>query len=122
MKRPSVTYDVEASFDEDQRLHVEIAWHDSRNQFMLDIKRGTERNRRRWFDENPELDTILRDSASLQIPLGADGPMGLDGVGFTFKIGHVPAVTFSWWMEMPKDWAPLQNIVDRINRLVEQEA
>jgi hypothetical protein len=122
MNRPAITYDVEAFCDVDQRLHVEIAWNDHRKQFMLDITRGTERNKRRWFDENLELDAILRNVASLQVPLGIDGPCGLDGVSFKLRIGHAPAVTFSWWMEIPEDWEPLQSIVNRINRIVEQEA
>jgi hypothetical protein len=121
MKRPSITYDVEPSFDEHQRLRVEIAWVDRRGKFMLDVKKGLQQNRRLWFDANEDIDNILRDSAALQLPVSAEGPIGLDGTVFHFTIGSTPSVTFSWWMDMPSEWTALQSIVDHIDRVVDQE-
>ena len=121
MKRPTITYKVEPSFNDKERLHVVIAWDDHRGQFMFDIKKGIGPNKRRWLAESPDLDEILRDTATLHLPLNVDGPAGLDGTGYHFQIGGVPSVTIFWWMEMPAEWGALKSIVDRIHCLVEKD-
>ncbi len=85
---------------------------------MFDIKKGLAPNKRRWLDESPELDSILRDAAGLQLSAGVDGTFGFDGTAYSLRIGFTPSVTFSWWMEVPIEWAPLKSIVDRIHGLL----
>ena len=114
----AISYKVIPSSNERDRLEVEIAWNDQRGQFRVDIKKGLAPNKRRWFAESPELDSILQDSAGLQLSAGVHGTFGFDGTAYSLQIGFIPSVTFSWWMEVPEEWAPLKLIVDRIHGLL----
>ena len=51
-----------------------------------------------------------------------EGFRGLVGTSFEFRLGDVPAVTFSWWEEVTLAWAAIGAIVDRITKVVEREA
>jgi hypothetical protein len=122
MKISSVSYEVKPSFHEAHELRVEIAWVDRRRQFRLDIRRGLQPNRRRWFAEDEELAAILREIAGLRLPLAASGSWGVDGTGFKLEIGHMPSATLTWWLRIPEEWAALKPIVAQIERVVEREA
>jgi hypothetical protein len=121
MKSCFVTYDVEPSFQEDERLHVTIAWVEGRNRFLLDVQRGNTQKRRRLYDENAELGAILRDAVDLRLPPTADGLEGLDGTVFKLTIGLMPSTAFTWWMEIPEEWAKLRPIVERIEEIAKRE-
>jgi hypothetical protein len=57
------------------------------------------------------------DGLSLPV-LPRAGPQGLDGTTYRLRLvsGFVTA-EFGWWEEVPKSWAPLEGIVQRLVKL-----
>lgn len=121
MNNAAVVYREQPAFEDQDSLEVVIAWNDARGQFLLDIKKGLAPNKRRWLGESPELEALLREAAGLRLPLGVDGSAGFDGISYSLQVGSSPSARFSWWRELPQDWAPLRPILSRIQELVNKE-
>ena len=122
MKRLTIEYAIDPSFEFSERLHVQIAWNDDRQQYQAEIEKGVyERQNTTWFDEAYELDAILTETAALQLPLLASDQFGLDGTTYTLRIGCQSSVEYSWWVGLPAEWAALAPLLDKIMQVVDRK-
>jgi hypothetical protein len=119
MTRSRISYSVEPSFEPEKAITVEVGWVDRRKQYCVDVKRGG-RTKRKWVDSDSRLDEIMVASAGLHLPLLAEGPVGLDGTVYSFKIGIAPSVEFSWWQELPDSWKALADIIQQMNIIADE--
>lgn len=88
----------------------------------MNIQTGVyEKNHRLWFDESHELDAILAETTSLQLPLSASGQVGLDGTTYTLRIGCESSVEYTWWADLPDEWSALAPLVDKIMQVVDKK-
>ena len=118
MKNQSISYFVKPSFDDNEKMFVDISWNKDRKQYLLMFQLGKQDFKRQWFDENEELKEILEESSKLDLALYVEGMMGLDGTRYEFQIGAFNYVTFSWWKSIPKEWNALQPIIYKIHQVI----
>jgi hypothetical protein len=119
MSRPRISYSIKPSFEPEKALTVAVGWVDRRKQYCVDVKRGA-KTKRKWIDSDSRLDEIMAASASLDLPLLSEGPEGLDGTGYSFKIGITPSVEFSWWQELPDSWIALADIIQQMSIIADE--
>ncbi len=119
MIRPRISYSIKPSFEPEKAVTVEVGWADRRKQYCVDVKRGA-KTKRKWVDSDSRLDEIMAAAASLDLPLLSEGPVGLDGTGYSFKIGITPSVEFSWWQELPASWIALAGIIKQLSIIADE--
>lgn len=121
MQKVEITYQENQALDLAEDLTVKIIWDEDRGHYELDYQKGMYGNKCCLVDQNHELDAVIANAIACQLPVMASGMVGLDGTTYRLKIGESPSVQFTWWEELPNEWAALSSIINKINIMVERD-
>src|SRR5262245_38246137 len=101
LKYPWLTYGVFPSFDESQRLEIEMKWNVAASTYKAHVVyRFGHRERAIPTEVAAQL---LQRVRNLRLPTITSGHAGLDGTYYEMSVGSVPTVSFQWWEELPAE-------------------
>jgi hypothetical protein len=104
-----ITYSIKPSFAKESFCEIEKNTH--RATFSVFVKNGNGQRQVQVSEESvlPILDAVKQ----LRLPIH-DDDCGFDGTTYELTIGRTNRVTYSWWENLPEEWAELGKIVSAI--------